>query len=408
MIIPVIIIFAGVGLTLTLALYSGFMPYFSLISDIKNYNQAYYGAYTAVERSLLVLKRQDLWFEGSWWWTGVNSYFWPNSDALNDSAPFGYYNNYTTMFWDIRSRTTTWNIVPWLEGDMLDPDLQEQGEWYGVLYYGDTLLVPLRRDATLSQDVYKPWLFKKWQYTGPLQIRFVLNDTIKNFFWTTAHQQNYSELCETCTNASTGEHSMVNSKIIDWKLTGNPSVTGNTFTIYPSGSWSEDGMGGYIVAPEDEYIRPSDINRMTNNTDLALVFGDNINPLYDENVFPDQPLRLGQNEEHEVDWDAIMSGTTTHVSTGTFQEIFEHTINNELEFALTRELKTDASDWWLYNDPNVYPFIQYQIIFDNNYGVIPYPYFTFLWESRVGKYTVSIAWRKYLSNKFLWSFSVIF
>ncbi len=59
MIVGFVLILSIVGIALATALYSNFLPYFSLLSDIKNYNMAYYGANTAIERSLLVLRYQE-------------------------------------------------------------------------------------------------------------------------------------------------------------------------------------------------------------------------------------------------------------------------------------------------------------------------------------------------------------
>lgn len=70
MIIAFVLILSSIGLIIAVALYSNFLPYFSLLSDIKNYNIAYYGANAAIERSLSVLRHQEAGFQGSGGWVG--------------------------------------------------------------------------------------------------------------------------------------------------------------------------------------------------------------------------------------------------------------------------------------------------------------------------------------------------
>lgn len=59
MVLGFVIVLSIVGIGLALIMYANLLPFISTLGDIKEYNMAYYGAHSALERSFLVLRQRD-------------------------------------------------------------------------------------------------------------------------------------------------------------------------------------------------------------------------------------------------------------------------------------------------------------------------------------------------------------
>ena len=153
MIIIFVLILWIIGLSIALALYSSFLPYFSLLRDIKDYNMAYYGANTAIERSLLVLRQQEAWFEWTGWWIRSMS-----ADVQSDvsyNQDFGYFDNKTDLMWRIQSRSQDGVLPIWWKWNSKVYNLTTWSNDYNVLSYGRTQTIPLWYDGTPQKNAYQ-------------------------------------------------------------------------------------------------------------------------------------------------------------------------------------------------------------------------------------------------------------
>jgi hypothetical protein len=116
-VILILIILSGI----LVSMYSTFMPFLENLSDIVEYNVAYYWALSSIERWSLVTKYKWPWFEWSWWYIWDTPYG-PNSDnKIWDFWRLNYPDNW--MLRTIHSKTRmipntwAWNIEYLLAAD---------------------------------------------------------------------------------------------------------------------------------------------------------------------------------------------------------------------------------------------------------------------------------------------------
>ena len=396
MIVWFVLILSIVWIALATALYSNFLPYFSLLSDIRNYNMAYYGANSAIERSFLVLRYQEAWFQWSWWWNKTIS-FGPESDKLSNEL-FGYYTNSTKLYWSILGRSD-WNSIPWIWKWNIDSYLLSwaSNDW-NMLNYRSPQRIPLWVDTTTSQNAYVSWWVNERDYFNwrDISLNLQLIPSVKDLF----SNQSDPHLWKLQTSNDWDWDWVGDDIIVDRWRKGLYDSRNFQFSIIPRSlvwilSWSDD----IIVEDEDESIRESIINRLSDYQSVPPIsFAGNINLLYT----PGDPnsLRNWERETHLM----ISDDSTEANSIGqrTFNEILAdwHITDQEINLFLTKKLLSE-SNW-------IYPFLQYNLRFDWDPNIAQ-PYFSINWKSQIWQYTVQMNVKKPVNkDETLWSFTVVF
>lgn len=385
-----------IWLAIALSLYSNFLPYFSLLKDVKQYNMAYYGANTAIERSLLVLRQQESGFE----WKGWRQ--WWDLDVLSDNSfnNFSYFTKDTTLLWNVQSRSN--NLTIPLAG-MWNSNYYSTMEWltdYNMLSYGKTQTIKLWVDSTATSHSYQKdtertqydWESISLEAHIPLDIREIFAEQ------TSAEE---SLLCDgwSVEECDADNDSVVNDILISWWLNGflNYWWENYNFSILPRNIIGRLGdTDTPIVFNNDEAIRETDINEMSEEPGKkSIVWSDNINPLISLSNIA---------RENHGSWHLLIGSETIfdgNVHQSTFSELFRNSdvVDLELKLSLLQRLLTRWGQ--------IYPFINYRLVTDTE--SLSQPFFYIQWTSKVGDYSVQMNVRKPVDkSNGLDSFTVIF
>ena len=196
-----------IWLSIALSLYSGFLPYFSLLKDIKQYNMAYYGANTSIERSLLVLRQQEAWYESNGWWNNETR-FAVSSDLLPWEWILPTFDGNNYMNWTIKSRTTDGSIP--LSGNWNSPSSLN----YNILKYGQTQTIPLWIDDTSKEQAYDKDEKRLWYYGDEIDLYLHLPNDVRESFLSAWLSDDDIMLCdENCDSDDDG----VMNDIVVWR-----------------------------------------------------------------------------------------------------------------------------------------------------------------------------------------------
>ncbi len=393
MIVGFVLILSMVWISLATALYSNFLPYFSLLNDVKKYNMAYYWANTAIERSLLVLRYQEAWFQWTGWW---NKNFWISDTPFSDQWWFWYYNeNNTTLQRTIMSRPDS-NFMPGTGNGNTDIDLLSgvSNDW-NKLDYRVSQKIPLWVDDTPSPAAYSPHSGRTFFTGQDIQLHLQLIPFVKEKFdnawwWLLKDDDDWD-----------GDW-IGNDVIVDrWRKWLYD--TGSEFSILPKYLvWSETQWWDVISLSDDESIREETINQLISDPlKIPITFWDNINPLYDVSD-PSNSLKDSETATHLMISDDTVA--TSGISLMTFNDLLLPTnniSNQELNLSLIRNLISESN--------GIYPFLQYKLNFIWAPSTISHPYFIISWKSQVWDYTVQMQLEKSINkNETLWSFTVVF
>lgn len=394
MIIGFVLILSIVWISLATALYSNFLPYLSLLSDVKNYNMAYYGANTAIERSLLVLRYQEAWFQWTGWWNKI--IWWPIIESpSSDQWWFWYYDeNNTTLQRTIVSRPDS-NFMPGTGKGNTDIYLLSwsSNDW-NKLDYRRPQQIPLWVDDTSSSQAYVANTDRKFFDGEDIVLNLQLIPSVKEKFddWNPWSWELDDDIDW------------------DWDGIGNDVIvdrwrkwfydTGSEFSILPrSLIWSQTEADDIESLSDDESIREDSINTLSSSPNNSIIFWRNINPLYNDDG---SGLKPDTQASHLMISDDTTA--TSGISLLTFNELLLPASNmssQELNFFLIRSL--------ISRNNSIYPFLQYSINFVWDLDKISQPYFTINWKSQVWDYTVQMNVKKSINkNETLWSFTVVF
>jgi hypothetical protein len=391
MIIGFVLMLSIVWISLATALYSNFLPYLALLSDVKNYNMAYYGANTAIERSLLVLRYQEAWFEWTGWW---NKNLLISDTPLSDQWWFWYYDeNNTTLQRTIVSRpdsqfmpgTWKWNTDIYL--------LSGSSNDWNKLDYRRPQQIPLWVDNTSSAQAYE---------INTDRAFFDGQDIIFNLQLIPSVREKFDDW-------DPWSWELADNIDWDWDGIGNDVIvdrwrkwlydTGSEFSILPrSLVWSDTIIGDIISLSDDESIREDSINILSSSWNTSITFWNNINPLYNNDG---SGLKPDTQTSHLMISDDTIA--TSGISLMTFNDLLldSSLSSQELNFFLIRPL--------ISRNNSIYPFLQYTINFVWTPATISQPYFTINWKSQVWDYTVQMNVKKSINkNETLWSFTVVF
>lgn len=361
---------------------------------------AYYGANTAIERSLLVLRYQEAWFE----WTGGRNKS-NNGSVISDqlSWSFGYYDQNTTL-----QRTIDWrlfdNSLPgekaWnLDSYFLSGRLNDRN----TLAYRVPQDVPLWVDSTPVAAAYS-WDDSRVAFTGTsVAVRFQLTPTIQEKFSQFSPWD--GQLAEDIDNSVNWiQDGVVVNWGRKWKYKNDYDSGWSDFSILPRSLLFAASSGNPVTVQEsDESVRESDINQMSSDSGFHLLFADRMNPLYHNDFVTE--LRWETLDTH-----LLISDNSTwanKVRDMSFQDLLSFSNSSEirdniLSFSLADTL---FSQWW-----NIYPFLEYKLdVLWWNSKAISQPYFNIQWKSQVGRYTVQINVKKSINKEdSLAGFTVVF
>jgi hypothetical protein len=392
MIVWFVLILSIVWVSLATALYSNFLPYLSLLSDVKNYNMAYYGANTAIERSLLVLRYQEAWFEWTGWW---NKNLWSIvTSPVSDQWWLWYFDqNTTTLQRTIVSRPNSQSIPGTWQGDTDFYLLSGSSNDWNKLDYRRPQQIPLWVDSTSSDQAYVVSTGRTFFTGSNIVLNLQLIPSVKEKFsnWVSDWELN---------NDNDWDWDGINDDVIVNRWRKWLYDTSSEFSILPRSLVSAlNDTADIESSSSDESIRENIINTVSSPfNSYDIVFWDFINPLYNDDG---SPLKSNTQNNHLMISDD--NATTSGISTSSFNDLLwdSDLSSQELNFFLTNAL-ISKGDW-------IYPFLQYNIGFEWNPATISQPYFTINGKSQVWDYTVQMNLRKSINkNDALWSFTVVF
>jgi len=368
MLLAFVIVLIITWLAILFSIYSMFTPFVQSFGDIVNYNVAYYGAISAVERWELVLKYRWPWFVWSGWRLEQQVFGKASDTVLNwFSINFADRN---WMLWSINSRTNRipntwqWNV----DQDLAATDSSD----YNRLDYKwvETFLLSID-NSTFDSSYNADWTWLEysgssisWKFRLPPKI------LLSGF--------NGSVLCtwsvEICDPDQDGLYDDI---VVDWSLKW--FYNWNQFFIMPSESIAYNG-DQKVVNNGDTTIRESNVNSWSN-----------INYWDSMNIFNLWSIPETQN---------VVSNDSSNISGDTFKTIFSNSNYTwlQLKFALVNLLST--VNW------NIYPFLEYFFQFDSP---VSDRFYTIQWNWRKGDYNVKIIIKKpTFKETVAGSFTVVF
>jgi len=363
-------ILLAIWIGILVSVYSIFFPFIKNLGEIGNYNTAYYGAISSVERGELALKYREPGFEGTGGYLTGELTWWPQSDMKpSNEEEFGFLSNDPNgMRWTIKSRTT--NIPNTGKGNVEYLVATDDSTDYNMLNYSSTEKIILSYDSTSDPQEYYTEIENIEYYTGDT-LAWTLRLPPKVIAWF-----NNELLCNTC---DLDEDRLGDDVVVDRSLEGYKEwmyfkVAPYIDVLYYS--WSS-APGG-----KDTAIRETIINK---NEAGNLNFGNNnFNPI----------SKSKQPTSH------IAIANTPENITETFIEMLWNKVYTWL-----------ALNLWLINllktsNGNIYPFLEYQF---TTSAPIADRFYTIQGNSRVGDYEVKVVVKKPTSQwSIAGSFTVIF
>ena len=403
MVLWFVIVLTIVGMSLSLVMYAHLLPFIGTLGDIKEYNMAYYGAQSSLERSLLVLRQREAWFDGAWGvqWTW---FVWPATDIVSS---FGLFDrSWNTLYRRIAGRSDT---IPWTGMGNIEPNLITNGTSndYNTLWYIYPQNIPLWYDSTPSYGAYRSdsnaIRSLSWSWIG-LTVSLTLNDTIKNMFLTQWWVGAESLDSTTDYDGDGTSDDIAVDRWRKWSYTDTTTSQSWSFTILPRSVVSYNSSSVGMVSVDDESIRESIINNNPANGSTLVIS----NPL---NQWWFNPLWIVSNPlatSHRIITDY---GSLSGVS---FIDLLAWWMPNLI---ITKQMLTlSLFSPLMAQIGSLYPFIQYKVVCEwcdsgvsAGWPQIAQPYFLINGESTIGHYTVTMQLKKWINNDGVVSqFTVIF
>jgi len=371
------------GLSIMASMYSIFLPFFQNLWDLTDYNIAYYGANSSIERAMLTTKYQEPWFEWSWWRLNHNSR-WPPSDAeFNGFSRFNY--NQNGIYRNVSSRTTTipksweWNI-PYL---LADADSKE----YNILSYQDIEKFILSVDNTNNvNDFYRK------------------DSNINTFGWTSAEgtirippkvykkfgDNNNALLCDDENNndCDINQDKIYNEKIItrwlDW--TYDPLWNNIKFKIIPKTAIFYNLDPNKVDILFDNNFREDSINSAISPN---IIFSNSLSKKFN-------PITKN-NSISLISWHNTIAENPDIIKNLSFWNILSNSYSN-ISIGINYLLQS--------RNQQIYPFLEYKFNFDSE---VSDRFFSINWYGKVWNYNVNIIVKKPTYKKTTaWDFTIIF
>jgi len=370
MLILITIVLLIIWSALVVSVYSIFWPFISNLWDLKNYNIAYYGAISSIERANLILKYHWAGFEWSWWWIWA-TWIWPNNDKIANNF-WQLVKNWNWAWYEIKSRVN-WEL-PWNNNWNIPVDLWDNSSKnYNKIEYNDSQEFILDIDNTSNISDYYTWNISiSWfNLKSPLVISwtFRLPPAIKSNFW-----DEDLDISKDIDGDWVTDDIIINRTLF-WNYNWQTFNTFPTFSINYNTSKVND---------EDTAIRESVINNWWSNINYWQDFWWNkasFTPIWSTKA--SQPT-----EQNIIPLNLALTGMT-------FSQILQNTTWLHLKFSLVNPLKTTEN--------YLYPFLEYNLNFCsdiacNNKITIPDRYYNIYWNSKVWKYNVQIKVKKPIVN----------
>ncbi len=388
MLLLFVIILMVVGLAIIGTLYSLFVPFFQQLGDIKQYNMAYYGAVSSVERGMLSLRYHGPGFEAKSGFKDGQS-MWNTTDTTDDLGRLGDPNS--AMDWSVKSRT---DIIPLTgQGNVPFALKWEKSEDYLVLWYSDLMEYNLDMDNT--NDVN--------QYYTDKEVEYKRNWLESIALWARLPQKLYEEYGGKKKNPElpvcygspiprcydVDEDRIPNDLVIDWSMEGKykQNNTENSFRIVPR--VSVNYVSGTVRDYSDTLIRESHIND-TADKNATAEWTDNHNPVASTST-------TSIASQNIIAPGSVVNGLWSKTFKGILGD--NSSIKDlKLLLGLARELKT--------KEGKMYPFLETKITADKP---IPDLFYHLNGHGKVGDYDVTLNVKKPTSDRsLLGSFTIVF
>lgn len=328
---------------------------------VTQYQAAYYGAVSAVERAELGLRYRSPWFVWSGWFLWTTGY-----GPLSDYTPELLSGVQQWFWWTIQSRTTS---IPNIGMGNTDPMLSDiSSKNYNQIWYVNLETFLLSYDDTPSSDVYAISLLPLVYFTGGgITGVFRLPPKVFSGFWLWTDPS--STLCRLdgylndCTSDGDPDGDWTYDDIaLSWSLEW--LYNWNGFKIFPTiavfqYSWMR------IDYPNDNAIRESVIN----NTGTI-----------DFNKFT-----LLMSNGVGLHKHTVVGSDASAIETWTFNEILSLSNFSGLRVSF------GAANLFRTRIGSIYPYLEYQFTFPQS---IADRFYTIEWHGRVGEYDVKILLKK--------------
>jgi hypothetical protein len=335
MLIALLLIIVIAMWSLTINLYSLFVPFSQNIHDVQSYYAAYYAALGSLERGLLVTRYQDPGFVGSGGWSNEDT-FGPMSDGQSIHMGRLSLEN-TQAYWQIHSRTSRVPISGYNKVSSLFTDTQDIG--YAPLYRWISPNFFLVVDTTSDPaDYYRVDNMRSQYIWDEIIGDIALPSKVFDSFG--GDPQGY--LCDTdgVDTCDIDKDGIVNDIMVLWSLQGK--YNGEYFRIIPRSALIDTGIDPRF----DLHIRENIVNYAASNQD-NLQFGSYFNPI------AINTLATINTPRH-----VSLGPAGASISGKSFQELFQDISVNDL--SLTLSLVGIPQSRWL----QTYPFLLYRLEFD--------------------------------------------
>lgn len=408
MVLGFIIILSIIGTLLALSMYANLLPFVGLLGDVKQYNVAYYGAQSAIERSLLVLRTQDAWFQWKWWTIGV-FHEWPVSDKFTTTGTMWPFGQAGEMYRSIDGRWVTVPLPWW--GNIPHNLLSGESNDFNMLWYGQLEKIFLRYDASTSTGAYyndsvdkNTYVFLSGAAGGGSNISLAAR--VNPVIFEMLHDGDYNGYLDTVTDID-GDW-LTDDVALDrsWRGDYDDGSQSWSFHILPKSRVSYVNPNNPNVLSWDEFIRESILNTQSG----VAIFG------WTSNLFnPTAGITVNGLENRQDGLSHLLISDNDDLTGVDFTTLLSATAALDVFFQ-TLELSLINPLWTKWNGTNksIYPFLEYQVkcsVCELWAGKPQFaqPYFTVHGQAKVGEYEVKMQLQRSASDDsaIAW-FTVIF
>ena len=335
------------------SVYSVFFPFMQNLWTVTQYQSAYYGAVSAVERAELGLRYRLPWFVWSGWFLWTTGY-----GPMSDYTPDFFSGTQQWFWWIIDSRTTS---IPRSGMGNTDSMLSDStSKDYNQIWYINLETFLLSYDDTSSSDFYTSWATDLVSFSGDeITGVFRLPPKIFTGFWWLP----LAFLCDSYLwNCDPDGDGIYNDTAVSWSMEW--LYKGNGFKIFPTiAVFYYSGM--QVDEPNDTVIRKSVINTSGKIDFIKFT--------------PIPPNGWGLHKHTVVGADASI------IESLPFQQIFTSS-----DFSGLR-LSFGAANLFRTFTGAIYPYLEYQFTFPQP---IADRFYTIEGHGRVGEYDVQIVIKK--------------
>ncbi len=364
-----------ISMALTVNVYSIFSPFIQQLGDITDFNQAYYGAISSLERANLALRYHYPGFEGSWWKID-NTVIGPISDQ--DLSRYGRLNNGANwMVWQISSMSN-WNI-PSDKGN-IDPDfVTSSNSWFNQFEYFQNITFHLYQDN--SNQPYETWSTTSIAWLNLISGTIRLPVKISTSIWDLKddeHDLDWDGLVD----------DIVIWRSLKWKYNSEEFVI--LPTLYAN-------FSAWLILSGDTNIREDIINYISNWL-WQIIFDNNKNPVAGLGWWGSSLSR------EDIAYHNIIPSNSP-LSWNSFNEIFNWPNISEIQLNFFTTNLFEGVNW-------IYPFLEYRFEFKNSLWdkiEVPDLFYTLKGTGKVWAYKVQIIYQRPITTQSQFSqFTIIF